>query len=227
VQNRKGVSLAQMRPPLQEGELVEFYRKRNGGTWTVAKIYGNRHSTSRGYRIMLLSDQRVIDKVPTERLRRHFPDGTAVKIYKGPAVGWVPSVVRGAPSPEGANEALTPRPNAGDEARQEPSSTAVGGLGPTVSGAPAWSAASPAAFGDAITSPMLSGAAVSGALPSDLSVGSPVSEALLSGGSYASYSSSEVSGPDSSDRPAPWTFVPILVGRRQRLVPSYLVMPAG
>jgi len=99
-QMRYGVRLDVLRPPLLEGELVEVFRRRNGGVWLPAKMSGPQAllGAAVGYSVELLGERSVQHGLPASRVRRRFPQGSRVEVYRGLERGWVSAVV--SPEPE-------------------------------------------------------------------------------------------------------------------------------
>jgi len=103
-QTRVDVGLNEIRPPLQEGELVEVFVRRGassggsvdggGGRLLPGRVLGQSgvagQATMRGYRVEVLAGAgAVIEAVPASRLRRFYASGQLVMLYRGPSIGWV------------------------------------------------------------------------------------------------------------------------------------------
>jgi len=107
--DRFDTPLDALRPPMDLGETVEVFLKcgavsAGGGAWVPGVIRGVAGVRSMGYYRVQLGDEvnapgsdcrpgQLIDKVPAIRLRRSFPSGTSVEIYRGVAVGWARAVI--------------------------------------------------------------------------------------------------------------------------------------
>jgi len=99
---RRRVPLSAFRRPLKPGESVEIFSRSGGGQWLPAVVesspLGLDSIVDHVYTVRLSGNRsrkelRVFHRVPPERLRRRFPMGSQVLLYKGPACGWVPAVV--------------------------------------------------------------------------------------------------------------------------------------
>lgn len=114
-QKRLDVHLDSLRAPLQDGELVQVFSKKMG--WLSGSISGRqdpRMGTVSGYKVQLSARQgSVIENIPAERVRREFPAGAALEIWRGPSIGWVRALV----DKEQMNKDATymPRPYPGSE----------------------------------------------------------------------------------------------------------------
>jgi len=86
----KNVQLDMLRPPFQHGELVELFSKRNGGSWLPGLIVGEQKAgaTMSGYSVSLEDHDEVFQEIPSMRLRRRYPPGLSVAVYRGPREGW-------------------------------------------------------------------------------------------------------------------------------------------
>jgi hypothetical protein len=86
----KNVDLNLLRLPFQHGELVELFSKRKGGTWLPGMIAGvqQARATMQGYSVHLDDMNEIFQDIPAVRLRRRFPPGTHVRVYRGPREGW-------------------------------------------------------------------------------------------------------------------------------------------
>jgi len=93
-QVRQEVPLWCMRPVFQEGETVEVFSRRNM-QWARAVVadkppVGGAQGNSVAVR---MEEDGSVKTVATLRVRRRFPDGTMVKVYKGAAFGWTRGVI--------------------------------------------------------------------------------------------------------------------------------------
>eukprot|EP00416_Gambierdiscus_australes_P016330 CAMPEP_0171071844 /NCGR_PEP_ID=MMETSP0766_2-20121228/10535_1 /TAXON_ID=439317 /ORGANISM="Gambierdiscus australes, Strain CAWD 149" /LENGTH=480 /DNA_ID=CAMNT_0011528397 /DNA_START=48 /DNA_END=1491 /DNA_ORIENTATION=- len=98
-QNREfyDVSLAALRPPMIEGEPCEVLAR--GGWCEAVTSSGQMGSgTDISYRAVLLEGPGGELEVPAARLRRRFPPGSLVTVYRGPGVGWRDATVAAAPA---------------------------------------------------------------------------------------------------------------------------------
>lgn len=98
-QLREHVGLDELRAPFRAEDLVEVYFAEDGGMWAPAVVDGEQgvHSwtAAHGYRVSLCRDGRreASQRISAVRLRRRFPEGFLVQLYRGPTVGWVAAVV--------------------------------------------------------------------------------------------------------------------------------------
>jgi len=93
---RQRVALDSIRPIFKEGENVEVFTQRDQGRWVRGEIHGPQLSATRfGYTIRVQEDPFMLEKVPGLRIRRSFPAGLPVEVYRGQYIGWVPTVVHG------------------------------------------------------------------------------------------------------------------------------------
>lgn len=92
------VPMHSFRVPLAAGELVEVPSE-GDRTWVPAFVLGG--DAVRGYRIRQAPENewdpgeglQDFEQVPASRLRRRFPEGTCVLLYKGPVLGWAAGMV--------------------------------------------------------------------------------------------------------------------------------------
>eukprot|EP00928_Gymnodinium_smaydae_P066832 TRINITY_DN49797_c0_g1_i1.p1 TRINITY_DN49797_c0_g1~~TRINITY_DN49797_c0_g1_i1.p1 ORF type:complete len:602 (+),score=43.30 TRINITY_DN49797_c0_g1_i1:53-1807(+) len=94
-QVRRHIPLDMLRPPLQDAELVEVYSRRYG-RWLPASIVGRPpRGPHRNYKALLLEAElpELQLTVPATRVRRRFPAGCSVHVYRGPPAGWVAAIV--------------------------------------------------------------------------------------------------------------------------------------
>lgn len=89
-QLRQDVELHLLRVPPAVGELVEVFggSPQPGVIGRIAKVI--RHPGHRHYEVLVAGRPRV---VPGQFLRRHFPLGSGVFVYRGHIRGWVPGLV--------------------------------------------------------------------------------------------------------------------------------------
>jgi len=90
-QKRLNVTLDLLRTPFKDGEKIELYSRRGGGSWLPGNIVGEQSATATqfGYRVALAGADSELESVPAHRLRRHFAVGEMVKAYRGVKIGWV------------------------------------------------------------------------------------------------------------------------------------------
>jgi len=110
---RPSICIAQVRFPLKQGELCEFYSAIDK-RWVKAVVTGAQKSfaTRSGYCVRLLEAAgagRVdrlteIPNLPADRLRRRFEPGSLVEVYRGVEEGWVMAVVVEPPSTASNND---------------------------------------------------------------------------------------------------------------------------
>jgi len=107
----RNVKLEEMREPLQTGESVEVLTAPGGDGWSQGAVTAEHRSAGPSpvvsYRVRVGQGDAAfeISGVEPERLRRHFPPGAAVDVYRGPQHGWAPAVVR---SPAGVQPEREP-----------------------------------------------------------------------------------------------------------------------
>lgn len=93
-QLRQDVPLDVLRPPLMQGEPVEVFSLRAGGSWLPAIIDREQPGdTNLGYNIRLHPGGQELRRIPATRLRRRFPAKQVIRIYKGPDLGWTRMIV--------------------------------------------------------------------------------------------------------------------------------------
>lgn len=98
-QEREDVPVDCFRRPFSEGEPVEIFSNRLSGVWIPGSIVGKQSpgATTIGYRVKVEGDGEdegmILDHVPPRRLRRWFPPGCLVYVYRGPQHGWQEAVV--------------------------------------------------------------------------------------------------------------------------------------
>jgi len=94
-QLKQGVGLDLLRRPMDRGELVEIFSKKNGGMWLAAVINGPQvaGATTVGYQVRLNESNDVLEMIPAVRLRLRFPAGQDVLVYQGWEQGWVRGTV--------------------------------------------------------------------------------------------------------------------------------------
>merc|ERR1712014_116029 len=92
---REDVPIDAIRPRFCQAELVDVFSKRDHGTWLPGCIIGHppQWASTLGYRVMIECEGIILEKVPPLRLRRRFPPGCGVEVYRGSSHGWVPAVV--------------------------------------------------------------------------------------------------------------------------------------
>jgi len=90
-QLRYDVPLESIRPPLRGGEPVEIFSLRNSGEWLPAHMADNQPAGSmkHGYRVQLVGAHEVLEQILPMRIRRRFPAGSLVEVYRGLPLGWV------------------------------------------------------------------------------------------------------------------------------------------
>lgn len=97
-QLRRDVPLKLLRVPLRDGELVELFSMRRGGTWVNAIISSAQFAQTKGYRATLEDEGIEMPDLPGIRIRRRFAKGDHVDVYGGPDRGWMTTVVAGVAS---------------------------------------------------------------------------------------------------------------------------------
>mmetsp|Transcript_116543 Transcript_116543/g.324804 ORF Transcript_116543/g.324804 Transcript_116543/m.324804 type:complete len:427 (-) Transcript_116543:274-1554(-) len=101
------VGLAALRPPFKEGEPCEVFVPGSQWLQAVTSSCQQGKGTEIFYRVMLLEGQGGAVEVPASRLRRRFPPGSLVTVYRGPGLGWNDAMVVSAPAEEGAADVKT------------------------------------------------------------------------------------------------------------------------
>jgi len=87
-QIRENTGLDLLRSPLKPGELVEMI---SGGKRLAATIAPDQlvpRPLMHGYRVVLDGTREVLDNVAPIDLKRRFPRGQSVEVYRGPHRGW-------------------------------------------------------------------------------------------------------------------------------------------
>jgi hypothetical protein len=94
-QTREDVMIDCFRSPFLRAEPVDIFSRRDGGVWIPGFICGEPApgAVTLGYSISLEDDGEILNNILPGRLRRRFPPGCPVKVYRGPEVGWVQAVV--------------------------------------------------------------------------------------------------------------------------------------
>ncbi|CAE8648437.1 unnamed protein product, partial [Polarella glacialis] len=92
-QTRQFVDMHLLRPPLADGEPVEYFWDKQD-CWLQAEVCGAQSSgTTLGYKLRLEycpeSLEAIIPWAPAAKIRRHFMVGSLVEVYRGPVMGWV------------------------------------------------------------------------------------------------------------------------------------------
>lgn len=108
VVTRKRVPLCCVRIPFSEGELVEVLLRTPiiGCSWLPAVVASRGRAgdpvprdCEAGYTVCLSDLDHasqlggVFKRIPAGHIRRRFPKGSRVRLFRGPAVGWVPALV--------------------------------------------------------------------------------------------------------------------------------------
>jgi hypothetical protein len=94
-QQRRDVPLCNLRPPLQEGEPLEFWSKEEN-TWLPAEFLQLRRprlATVKGYNILLTRTGEKLHRVNNTMLRRRYEVGQKVHVYRGAGGGWSKAMV--------------------------------------------------------------------------------------------------------------------------------------
>jgi len=113
MQRRENVTPDTFRAPLAQGDRVEVF-SRSRGEWLTGLLEGMQHNPGlNGYRVQMDDDTmsgegkdggRIFEKVPANRVRRHFDVGSVVSCYRGPVEGWQVGFVES--TPEGSETML-------------------------------------------------------------------------------------------------------------------------
>lgn len=101
------VSLETLRAPLRTGDFVEVRSK--GGTWQQAEVcsvqgggalFGHRYSVrlatgnaAPGAAAAAEGGKSVLERISSSNIRRRFPVGHPVEVYRGSALGWEQAIV--------------------------------------------------------------------------------------------------------------------------------------
>jgi len=87
---RYNVPLSQLRLPLEEGEPVDVLSLDGSGAWLKAWIACDQPcgTTTHGYPVELEGSPEELEHIPAVRLRRRFPAGSGMDVYRGAALGW-------------------------------------------------------------------------------------------------------------------------------------------
>lgn len=124
-QQRRDVPLCNLRPPLQEGEPLEFWCKEEK-TWLPAQLLQMRRpglATVVGYNILLPKTEEKIHRVDNAMLRPRYEVGQKVEIYRGVGGGWSKARVIDHTGMPPAPELQEEQPQAKSEKRQANSSS--------------------------------------------------------------------------------------------------------
>jgi len=93
-QRRRGVGFELLRPPLKKGEPCEVFSIKDGW-WLVAKVAGTAAGTVPGYEVhlsQLPGAPASLSMVSAAVVRRRFPIGSRLVVYRGIEQGWVEAV---------------------------------------------------------------------------------------------------------------------------------------
>lgn len=127
-QRRRGVGLELLRMPLQIGECCEVFSIRDEW-WSLGKVVGSSNGVVPGYEV-LFSDLDghgpMVSMVSAAVVRRVFPVGSRLLVYKGVVRGWVKAV---ATPPDELDEPVSWAPEDG------PDPQGIFGFGAAVGGA--------------------------------------------------------------------------------------------
>lgn len=220
---RKDVPLNSFRRPLQEGENLELFSRSRGSRWLPCRLSSpeesspteeHKMSNGWGYRYQVLLDvaegllpmEQVSERVPPSRLRRKFPPGMEVQLYRGPEIGYRSAIVDPA-----AAAAIDPD----DLTELE----AAFSMGPAVGGTllSTMSGASVGSIFSEFSMPAVTGSTMSVAVLKPVMLGAPDA------------SDSSDSEEWDEDNGSPWCVVPARESRSSTyvLAPSYLVRAAA
>jgi hypothetical protein len=92
-EQRKNVSLDTFRPRFQDAEMIYVFSQSHG--WQAGIIKGQPAAgwVTLGYNVWVERSKIILQSVPPARLRRRFPSGCLVDVYRGSSRGWMPAVV--------------------------------------------------------------------------------------------------------------------------------------
>lgn len=94
---RYKVPLDMMRKPFEPMDIVDVFSKRKGGSWMVSVIESSAGYMMKEYKCRVFGEGAVppmtLEKVPSWRIRRRFPPGCSVEVYRGSLEGWQAGVV--------------------------------------------------------------------------------------------------------------------------------------
>lgn len=114
-QERQHVPLKSLRKPLFDTELVEVTSESQRSKWVPGMIYG-RQSTMpawSGYTVVLSeageeNGANILENVPAANIRRRFPAGVPISVYKGCTIGWCDAVVHSSARADGCKAKPVP-----------------------------------------------------------------------------------------------------------------------
>lgn len=111
-QFRADVGLDALRAPFRPGELVEVFSGRRDGIRLAARISAEQRPAPSvvGYQVQVDGSGEVFTNVPPLRLKRRFPRGQLVEVYRGPELGWQSGQVHQAASMDGCEAEILPVP---------------------------------------------------------------------------------------------------------------------
>lgn len=109
-QPRLAVPLSSMRPPLRRGEPCFFFVD---DKWLPAIVTAkDAKSSIIGYTIHIVDHKLDVPCIQANRLKRRYPSGSRVEIYRGLDEGWLPAVVQAELRPDDGEDVATREPTA-------------------------------------------------------------------------------------------------------------------
>lgn len=113
-QLREDVGLDVLRRPFAPGELVELSSGQKAGLRLAAVIAPDQSSipSMLGYHVFLDGTIQSFDRIPLLRLKRRFPAGRYVEVYRGAQTGWQMAKVHAISSADGCKAEMLPAPPA-------------------------------------------------------------------------------------------------------------------
>jgi len=107
-QFREGVGLDVLRTPFQQGEFVELVTGQRSELRLAAAIAADQSSAPSmlGYRVVLQGTMQNFSRITPLRLKRRFPRGRIIEVYRGPKIGWQMAKVHHTASRDGCEAEL-------------------------------------------------------------------------------------------------------------------------
>jgi hypothetical protein len=113
-QSREDVGLDAVRAAFRPGEMVEVFSGREDGIRLAAIIAAEqpRAASVVGYTIQIERSGEVLSSIPSLRLKRRFPRGQEIEVYRGAQLGWQKAQVHHTASADGCAAEILPAPAA-------------------------------------------------------------------------------------------------------------------
>merc|ERR1719401_3217447 len=111
-QLREDVGLDVLRSPFGPNELVELSSGQQGGLRLAAAIAADQPllPSRLGYRVVVDGAIQTSTNVPLLKLKRRFPRGRYIEVYRGPEIGWQMAKVHHSASSDGCKAEVLPLP---------------------------------------------------------------------------------------------------------------------